>query len=84
MYWNGINEFYAILIYIIGFFITWKEFNTQIHKLYKKSDLTLSYDEWLRESGWEGIPLFFIFCWPLALIILLLVRIIQLFKRNDK
>lgn len=84
MYWNTTNEFYIILIYIIGFFITWREFNVQMRKLYKKSNSTLSYDEWLQESEWEGFPLLFLFCWPLALVILLLIRIIQLFKRNDK
>jgi hypothetical protein len=69
---------------MVGLFITLKEFNTQIHKLYKKSNSTLNYDEWLIDSKWDDIPILFIFCWPLALVILLLSRIIQFFKRNDK
>ena len=84
MCWNNVNEFYIILIYIIGLFITWKDFNIQIYKLYKKSNSTLNYNEWLIDSKWDGIPILFIFCWPLALVILLLSRIIQFFKRNDK
>jgi hypothetical protein len=78
------NELIFFIVYLLGFLMTWKLFDIQIYKLYKESKSDLDYNEWTQDTDWGGIPILLIFCWPLALVILLLIRIIQLFKRNDK
>lgn len=71
------NEFIFFIIYLLGLLITWKLFDIQIYKLYKESKSDSDYDEWMQDTEWGGIPVLLIFCWPLALVILIIVNIIQ-------
>jgi heme/copper-type cytochrome/quinol oxidase subunit 2 len=81
MCWNNINDVVILIIYIIGFFITLDQVNMQIYKLYKESKSELEYEDWLHESKWEGMSLILIFCWPLALIIIIIINIFQFLNK---
>jgi hypothetical protein len=83
MCWNFDYRIIYILIYVIGLCITYYLFNKKMYKLYKESNLKISYNDWLNCTEWIGVFLLLPFCWPIVITIFIITYIVKIFKNYD-
>lgn len=77
MCWNISDDLFIMLTYLFGFLITYYMTYKYTYELYIKSRSRNKYNylEWLDYSEWEGVFIFLIVAWPIALILLLIRKL---------